>query len=51
MVFRNVIIKVERVKLLLLIAASLAHHDDALPSIDGFQDSQELDSWRSFSTE
>jgi hypothetical protein len=44
------IIKVERVKQLLLIAASLSHHDDALPSIDGFQDSQESNSQGSFST-
>jgi hypothetical protein len=28
----------ERVKQLLLIAASLLHHDNALPPIDGFQD-------------
>ncbi|WP_321939110.1 hypothetical protein [Paraburkholderia sp. J8-2] len=44
------IIKIERLKQLLLIAASLTHHDDALPPIDGFQDSEQSDSQVSFST-
>jgi hypothetical protein len=44
------IIKVERVKELLLIAASPTHHDDAPPSIDGFQDNRESAYQRSFST-
>jgi hypothetical protein len=32
------IIEVERVEQLPLIAAAMTHHDDALPSIAGFQD-------------
>jgi hypothetical protein len=50
-VTRNMVVEVERIKEPILTASLLTHHDDALPSIDVFQDSQHLASCAGFSTE
>src|SRR6266702_6989835 len=47
---RDVIIEVERVEELVLSAAQMTHHDDVLPSIDVFQDTQQSKPPATFST-
>src|SRR6185437_4037125 len=48
---RDVIIKVERVEEFVLSAAQLTHHDQSLPSIDVFQDTEHSEPRATFSTQ
>jgi hypothetical protein len=47
---RDVIIKVERVEEFVLSAAQLTHHDESLPSIDVFQDTEHSELRATFNT-
>jgi hypothetical protein len=46
---RDAIIEVERVEEFVLSAAQLTHHDESLPSIDVFQDTQQSPQRATFS--
>jgi hypothetical protein len=48
---RDVIIEVERVEKFVLSAAQLTHHDESLPSIDIFQDTEQSARRQTFSTQ
>jgi hypothetical protein len=48
---RDVIIEVERVEEFVLSAAQLTHHDESLPSIDVFQDTEHSEPRATFSTQ
>lgn len=48
---RYVVIKVERIEELVLHATLMTHHDESLPPIDAFQDSEHSKPRATFSTE
>jgi hypothetical protein len=48
---RDVIIEVEQVEKFVLFAAQLTHHDESLPSIDVFQDTEQSTRRQTFSTQ